>query len=435
MRRKAVIFGAGYQGRLVLDCLVMDGQDSHIECLVDNDPDKWNTEYRRVRVHPPEHLRSLDVDIVVAIGVQEHAQQVEAQLESEGYKKGVDYFTPDEYWNIEEWIRESFAEVRKLSRGLHSGFSHDRKYKILDEDGKTFCLRTYNFSRRGNAHNEFEAMKFMKGALESLESEGFFVPKVFKFGYKGVYAYILQEWVEGDILTFMLPVLNKQKHYEYGYRYGAALRLLHVAPVPDYTAIGKYAMRDGARYNINMYRETEPQFFLEDSFEECFVSYIRECGLNIENRPECFIHGSVVSSHLLVDKNERLCLMDYKASGVGDPWHDLSPGFIRCAVMSPVLASGLLHGYFGGNPPPDFWDYLALYASEYGLHVSRSLKNLKEDYDEAVGFFTEKIEFIHRYVSRFKTSPVPEWYHDAFGVTCGMMREKMREKHNAKEPV
>ena len=69
---------------------------------------------------------------------------------------------------------------------------------------------------------------------------------------------------------------------------------------------------------------------------------------------------------MMIDKNGVLTIIDFDRDDSGDPWEEFNR-IVWCAQASPVFASGIVDGYFGGDVPEAFWRLLALYISSNAL--------------------------------------------------------------------
>ncbi len=87
MSRKTVFWGAGEAGRLSLGYASTRHID--VDCFIDANPEKWGTNFKGVKVYPPEHVHDFngDVEIIVTVGPK-RKNEVIARLSEMGFVYG-----------------------------------------------------------------------------------------------------------------------------------------------------------------------------------------------------------------------------------------------------------------------------------------------------------------------------------------------------------
>ena len=98
---------------------------------------------------------------------------------------------------------------------------------------------------------------------------------------------------------------------------------------------------------------------------EKLLAYIEANRHLLADRPQCFQHGDYHIGNMMVDSG-RLQIIDFNRFDFGDPWEEFNR-IVWCAQASPVFASAMVDGYFGGEPPRLFWKLLALYIASNTL--------------------------------------------------------------------
>ena len=88
---KTILFGAGMAGRLSIGYASM--KNIELDCIIDNNPAKWGTEYHGLKVHPPDYLKTLQPgSFEVIISISKIVQnEVIDQLLSMGLTYGKDF--------------------------------------------------------------------------------------------------------------------------------------------------------------------------------------------------------------------------------------------------------------------------------------------------------------------------------------------------------
>ena len=94
--------------------------------------------------------------------------------------------------------------------------------------------------------------------------------------------------------------------------------------------------------------------------DNALLQYIENNRHLLKNRPQCFQHGDYHIGNMMIDETGALRIIDFDRFDFGDPWEEFNR-IVWCAQNSPLFASGILDGYFGGDVPPEFWKLLLLY--------------------------------------------------------------------------
>jgi serine/threonine-protein kinase len=95
-------------------------------------------------------------------------------------------------------------------------------------------------------------------------------------------------------------------------------------------------------------------------------------------------------------------LLDF--DNYADPWNEFSS--IRLSDVHPYFTTGLIQGYFDGEPPIEFWQLLAFYlAADALMLVSWAYYS---QHDE-LAYATQHIKDVLSWYDNFNTI-VPSWY-------------------------
>jgi serine/threonine-protein kinase len=168
-----------------------------------------------------------------------------------------------------------------------------------------------------------------------------------------------------------IQYLSETEQYLLGIKAGEILHKIHSLHAPDsqeersfnYTKLMK-----GINQVIKDYHESG----LAIPGVVNIFDYFEQKKHLLINRPQSFIHGDYSVYNMIIE-NRELSIIDFETCGYGDPWRD----FVKLcdsAEKSPSFATGQIHGYFGGEPPEEFWPLFALYMSidSVGIALSRS---------------------------------------------------------------
>ena len=287
-------------------------------------------------------------------------------------------------------IFERFSEIKPILKG----FSEDKKYCVTAYDGAKYLLRITPAER-------FETRKKLFEMLERLAALGVPMCQPVEFGVceDGVYA--LHSWIYGEDLNKVLPELSEAEQYKTGVKAGEILRVIHSVPAPENQEDWAEQYKRKVDNKIKEYKENE-----ENKIDggDYFIKYIEQNRNLLENRPQCFIHGDYHVHNMMLENGE-LRIIDFDRLGYNDPWEE----FFKIkfsAQISPQFATGQIHGYFDGEPPPEFFKLLAFYISARFLTANSWALLHGED----------EVEFVRRLCADTlkwhdsMDSPVPSWY-------------------------
>ncbi len=233
---------------------------------------------------------------------------------------------------------------------IEKGWSGDKKYRVEDKDGNVFLLRISPIQRL-----EFRSAVFEK--MKKIEALGISMCRPIKMGVCDEGVYMLLDWIDGVDAEELIPTLEKEKQYSFGFDSGVILRKMHTIPasndIPDW----------GTRYDSKIQRKL-------DGYSECplkydngqpFIDYIQQNRHLIKGRTQSYQHGDYHIGNLMISKDE-LFVIDFDRNDCGDPWEEFNR-IVWCAQTAPEFAKGMVDGYFDNDIPEEFWRLLALYIS------------------------------------------------------------------------
>jgi aminoglycoside phosphotransferase (APT) family kinase protein len=251
--------------------------------------------------------------------------------------------------------RESFVTLEPI----HQGVSGDEKYRVETADGQRFLLRISGIE-------SYERKKTMYDMMARTASLGVSMSRPVDFGIcnGGKNVYQLLSWCEGVTADELLPTLSEPEQYALGIKAGRNLRLIHTIQAPEGTKdwYGRFLRVNDKRLGAFIHCGVP----IDGS--DAILAYYQENRHLLRGRPQCFLHGDYHTGNLLVSEGRELAVVDWDLldSLYGDPWSE----FNRISMGTnfiPHFASGLLHGYFHGEPPEEFWKIFALYLSTGAL--------------------------------------------------------------------
>ena len=237
---------------------------------------------------------------------------------------------------------------------ITKGWSEDKKYCVIVAEGTKYLLRISPASR-------FETWKALFAMLEKVAALKIPMCMPIEFGtcedntlfQDGVYT--LQSWIIGEDLEEVLPLLSETEQYVLGLQSGEFLKAIHSIPAPGMQEDWEPRFNRKTDYKIKKYHECGLRF----NGDEYALAYIEENRHLLKNHPQCFQHGDYHVGNMMIENGE-LKIIDFDRYDFSDPWEEFNR-IVWSAAASPHFATGQLRGYFGGEPPIDFFKLLVLY--------------------------------------------------------------------------
>ena len=295
---------------------------------------------------------------------------------------------------------ENFKKINPLDKGL----SGDKKYYIEASEGRQLLLRVNDIAEYDRKKTIFEMMK-CAAALDIP------MPKPVDFGVcnGGKNVYQLLTWCEGVNLEMVLPELSEAEQYTLGLKAGEILRKIHSIPAPDNLKDWsvRYIEVNGDR--IKAFSKCGIQIEGSDKI----LVYFEENKHLLNSRPQCFHHGDYHNGNFIVSENHDLSVIDWELLDYGnfaDPWEEFNR--IGCCKVIPHFTTGLIRGYFDGEPPAEFWRLLALYLSAGALMLVAWAFYLQQDELE---YSVQNAKDVLYWFNNMN-NPVPTWYLQTYNI-------------------
>jgi len=233
---------------------------------------------------------------------------------------------------------------------IEKGWSGDKKYCAICENGEKYLLRITPHQKAQNREKMFEIQK----ELTLLD-----IPmcEPVEFGSCDEGVYVVQRWIDGKDAEEIVPSMPPNEQYSLGFESGQILQKIHSLPAP--ADIPDWESRFNAKMDrkIKMYEDCPIKF----NGAEYFIDYINSNRHLLKNRPQSYQHGDYHIGNMMLE-NGRIVIIDFDRYDFGDPWEEFNR-IVWCAQATPLFASGMVDGYFDGNVPLEFWQLLALYIS------------------------------------------------------------------------
>lgn len=284
----------------------------------------------------------------------------------------------DEYINIEP---------------ITKGWSEDKKYCLTTAAGTHYLLRITPSSR-------YETLKALFVIMQQLVEREISMCRPLKFGTCEAGVYAVYSWIYGEDVESVLPILPVTEQYVLGKKSGQILRQIHSVPAPMAQADWEIRFNRKIDIKIKKYQDCSLKF----DGAESMMAYIVANRHLLQNRPQCFQHGDYHIGNMMLEAGN-LVIIDFDRFDFGDPWEEFNR-IVWCAQASPYFASGMVDGYFAGEPPLEFWRLLALYISS----------NMLSSLPWAIPFGQVEIDTMLKQAQEVllwhdnMKNPVPTWY-------------------------
>lgn len=237
---------------------------------------------------------------------------------------------------------------------IEKGWSSDKKYCVTDKNNTKFLLRI-------SSAEQYDNKKFEFAMMERLASLNIPMCLPLEFGdcEEGVFS--LQSWIKGDNLEEVIHTFSNAKQYSLGLESGRILKQIHSIPAPKTQEAWDLRFNRKIGRNIRNYDDCPIKF----DGAEFIISYINGNRHLLKDRPQVFQHGDYHIGNMMLEHG-RVVIIDFNRHDFGDPWEEFNR-IVWCAQKSLLFASGMVDGYFDGNPPEKFWRLLALYIGSNTL--------------------------------------------------------------------
>lgn len=277
---------------------------------------------------------------------------------------------------------------------IEKGWSGDKKYKVILDDGKTLLLRLSSTDQYERKKNEFELMT-------RVATLGIPMCLPIEFGTTEEGVYSLQGWIDGRDAESMANDLTESEQYSYGLEAGRILKTIHTIPAPEGIESWESFFNRKIDRKIKMY-EACP---LKYDNGKPFIDYINGHRHLLSGRPRTYQHGDYHVGNMMIGRDRGLYIIDFNRNDFGDPWEEFNR-IVWCAQVMPLFAKGMVDGYFDYDVPMAFWELLALYI------CSNTLSSLPW----AIPFGEDEINVMINQANDIlswydnMTNPIPSWY-------------------------
>lgn len=233
---------------------------------------------------------------------------------------------------------------------INQGFSTDRKFCITDINCEKFFLRLSDATSYARKKQEHEIIRSMS-CLE--------VPTV-KDVYLGLcnsekHTYMLQTWIDGEILENVLPTFSKTKQYELGLEAGRLLKKIH--------SLQPKASFDWYSTRFNQYLSNYDNYKkhgLSYEYEQQIDRYIKTNIHLLKGKQISLVHGDFHVGNMILSPADDLYIIDFDRFDWKNPIEDFYKLAVFSRNVSTPFSIGQIDGYTDFNPSIEFWELYAL---------------------------------------------------------------------------
>lgn len=237
---------------------------------------------------------------------------------------------------------------------IEKGWSGDKKYRAVLPDGTVILYRL-------SPADSYEQKKREFAYMQSAAALGISMSQPLGFGRCEEGVYSLSSFVEGKDLEPVIGTLSEADQYRLGETAGQILAKLHTLPAPADAEDWEIRFNRKIDRKIRGYTECPLRF----PGDQLILDYIAANRHLLAGRPQCMQHGDYHIGNMMY-AGGKVVVIDFNRFDWGDPWEEFNR-ISWCAQASPAFASGRVRGYFGGEPPMEFWQLLALYIASNTL--------------------------------------------------------------------
>lgn len=277
------------------------------------------------------------------------------------------------------------------------GWSSDKIFHIVDEQGQHLLLRTSDASQHTSKQHEFQWTRH-------LAANGIAMSQPLAFGLfdSGRQVYSLLSWIQGTEGTQWVTERPAAACHELGLQAGRILKQIHSVAVPQGADNAEQQMRAIYHKKLEQYRGCGYHV----AHEQDFLQFLDQHFHLLADAPLVFLHGDYHLGNMIVGADDRLSIIDFNRCRLGDPARDFNRMALFSRNLSSDFARGQIDGYCAGDVDPVFLTRMAFYtafdtffsvlwAMAFGEEqIQASLQRTQNVWEDFAGFSTA----------------VPRWY-------------------------
>jgi aminoglycoside phosphotransferase (APT) family kinase protein len=270
------------------------------------------------------------------------------------------------------------------------GWSKDRKYQIILQNGQKCLLRISPIDQMERKQKEF-------AVVQRFNRLPHIMSRVISFGstlWEGEPSvYMLLSWVEGESLEDALPRLTPRQQYQAGRQAGSILKDFHSLPLKTEFTPSPEKKRQSILDKLEEYKASA---HLRIAGDEKIIQFITGHIKLIRQDKPALCHGDYHPGNLILTPEGSIGVIDFNRCRVSDSAEDFYKLQFFGKECSIPYCVGQIDGYFDSEPPKEFWELLAVYcawsslysvkwAEPFGMfdvsNMARRRKECLEDYE------------------------------------------------------
>ncbi|WP_423363262.1 aminoglycoside phosphotransferase family protein [Mycoplasma sp. P36-A1] len=286
---------------------------------------------------------------------------------------------------------------------LNLGFGNDKKYYIEDEFNNKMLLRVSPIQL-------YQEKKQQALAIQQLNNKAVSnIPKLLSFGTcnNNKSVYLLLDWIEGSPFDQVIERLEFDDIYTLGIKTGKLLKEIHAIPANDTRGVSVQTIKTSKTFELIYYENSEQR--LEN--DQPIIEFIKNNLFYYENSPITYIHNDFYQDKMIFKDNE-LYIIDFDRLTISEPYEDFCKLELFDTSFNHIFTTGVLIGYFDGQPPTAFWNIHALNIAHNILTLQNWAVNFKSTFRHKVKLIGYKsIDYYNCF-----NSMIPKWYQQNINV-------------------
>ncbi len=281
---------------------------------------------------------------------------------------------------------------------VNKGYSSDKKYYIITNDGEQLILRLSDISEYEKKKKEYEIIK-------KYSTIGFKMSMPINFGTTEdeKFVYMLLTWIEGGDLENVLAKLPVKIQYQLGRKAGTILKSIHNLKV-DKNDIPKGTKLEKKLWQLERYINSSHRV----PNDEVAIAFLKENINKMWTNPPVYAHGDFHPGNLIYTPEGDIGVIDFNRWEVGEPYEEFYKLESFGIEISIPYCIGQIDAYFEDNIPEEFWQVQAVYVAHSALFSIEWATNFSE---EDVNGMIRRWETSYENYDGFSRI-IPRWYEE-----------------------
>jgi aminoglycoside phosphotransferase (APT) family kinase protein len=276
------------------------------------------------------------------------------------------------------------------------GWSNDEKYHVTDTEGNQYIVRLCKKEALDEKKQDFRIIL----ELNKLDFE---MSQAIEVGYSEELdkTYMVLTWVEGEMMSQCVSSFEEDVQFRLGVEAGQIQRKIHQVPVNPIDLPNKSIVAKKLK-QLDEYIAC-PDRVKDDEY---VIQYVRENIGLLEHATAVYKHGDFHLGNLILTPDKKVGVIDFDRIGCGEGYEEFYKLQAFEVEVSIPFAVGKLKGYFGEEPPEEFWKIQKFYVAHSSLY---SIKWAKEFGQNDVDGMVERYRMAAEDYDNFRLL-VPKWF-------------------------